>query len=36
LTKRDIDNLCSWVKDAADSVSRKMGAPLASLAPRGR
>jgi DNA-binding IclR family transcriptional regulator len=36
LTKRDIDNLCGWVKDAADSVSRKMGAPLASLTPRGR
>jgi DNA-binding IclR family transcriptional regulator len=36
LTKRDIDNLCALVKDAADSVSRKMGAPPASLATRGR
>jgi DNA-binding IclR family transcriptional regulator len=36
LTKRDIDNLCGWVKDAADSVSRKMGAPPASREPRHR
>jgi DNA-binding IclR family transcriptional regulator len=32
LTKRDIDHLCSVVKDAADSVSRKMGAPPESIA----
>jgi DNA-binding IclR family transcriptional regulator len=36
LNKRDIDNLCVLVKNAADSVSRKMGAPPASLATRGR
>jgi DNA-binding IclR family transcriptional regulator len=36
LNKRDIDNLCVLVKNAADSVSRKMGAPPASLAMRGR
>ena len=33
LTKREIDHLCSLVRDAADSVSRKMGAPPASSAP---
>jgi DNA-binding IclR family transcriptional regulator len=32
LTKREIDHLCGLVRDAADSVSRKMGAPPASLA----
>lgn len=36
LTKRDIENLCTLVRDAADSVSRKMGAPPASLAPARR
>ena len=36
LTKRDIDHLSTLVKDAADNVSRKMGAPPASLATRGR
>jgi DNA-binding IclR family transcriptional regulator len=36
LTKRDINHLCDLVKEAADNVSRKMGAPLASLDPRGR
>jgi DNA-binding IclR family transcriptional regulator len=36
LTKRDISHLCQLVKEAADSVSRKMGAPPASLEPRGR
>ncbi len=36
LTKRDIDNLCNWVRDAADSVSRKMGAPSSVLTSRGR
>ena len=36
LSKRDIDNLCGLVKDAADSVSRKMGAPPAARAPRDR
>ena len=34
LTKRDIDALCVLVKDAADSVSRKMGAPPSSLIGR--
>jgi len=33
LTKREIDHLCSLVRDAADSVSRKMGAPPTSSAP---
>ena len=33
LTKRDIDHLCVLVKNAADSVSRKMGAPPDSLRP---
>jgi DNA-binding IclR family transcriptional regulator len=27
LTKREIDTLCARIQDAADSVSRKMGAP---------
>lgn len=36
LTKRDIDALCVLVKEAADSVSRKMGAPQSSLAVRSR
>lgn len=36
LTKRDIDALCVLVKEAADSVSRKMGAPPSSLAVRSR
>jgi DNA-binding IclR family transcriptional regulator len=36
LTKREINHLCHLVKEAADNVSRKMGAPLASLDPRGR
>jgi DNA-binding IclR family transcriptional regulator len=31
LTKRDIAGLCQLVKDSADSVSRKMGAPPALL-----
>jgi DNA-binding IclR family transcriptional regulator len=31
LTKREIDHLCGLVRDAADSVSRKMGAPPAAL-----
>jgi DNA-binding IclR family transcriptional regulator len=36
LTKRDIDHLGQLVRNAADSVSRKMGAPLTSLLGRGR
>lgn len=32
LTKRDIEHLCTLVKDAADNVSRKMGAPQPSRA----
>lgn len=31
LSKRDVEHLCNIVKDAADSVSRKMGAPPASI-----
>jgi DNA-binding IclR family transcriptional regulator len=36
LTRREIDRLCALVKEAADNVSRKMGAPPSSLASRGR
>jgi DNA-binding IclR family transcriptional regulator len=36
LTKREIENLNQLVKSAADSVSRKMGAPPSSLGGRSR
>ena len=36
LARRDIDQLCTLVRDAADNVSRKMGAPLSSLGIRGK